>query len=119
MSHGQTFNAVIVPVDGPIQVVPFSGYDDIKAALNDGWLELIPVGTNFVCYVDEDGTAKGLRRNERATRIVKAMLCATDRMLIPGDFIKGTAVFTGSDGESETDIPADVILKYFRETVPA
>lgn len=114
--------AIVVQPDGTVEVKSLAGYNDIKAELNDGWLELVPVGGDqFVLYVDEDGISKGLPRNQVATDAVTKMLAKLERGLLPGDYIKGPAVFIGQrmsedpeEGYVESDLPQEVIDEYFK-----
>lgn len=113
--------AIVVQPNGTVEVKSLAGYNDIKAELNDGWLELVPVGDNDFClYVDEDGIAKQLPRNQVATDAVTRMLAKLGRGLLPGDFIKGPAVFIGQrmsddpeEGFVNSDLPQEVIDEYF------
>jgi len=108
--------AIMIPHTGEIITKDIDGYKDIMMIF-DGCLECLPVGKDFVCYVDEEGIYKGLLLNQRATVIVQQMLRKLGRTLIPGDFIKGTAVFIGQkmedEGMVECDLPDHVIQEYF------
>jgi len=102
-----------------IEVKDIDGFHGAKAELGGGYIEVVPVGENFSLYVDEDGTAKGLTPNWPATLITKAMLANVGRMMLPGDYIKGVAVFVGikeeDDGLTECDLPEEVIKEFFQE----
>ncbi len=78
-----------------------------------GFFQCLPVGEDFTVFIDEDGKAKGLPRNQRAEDIIRRMLDKVDRTLIPGDFIVGPAVFVGLDGGDEVDLPEEVIKEFF------
>jgi hypothetical protein len=103
-------NAVVVTPS----TVEFQHVTDLHAALG-GYLEALSVGENFICFIDEDGKAKNLPHNRRATEVILAMLAKRDRTLLTGDFIVGTAIFVGVDGENEGDLPESVITEYFPE----
>ena len=112
--------AIVVQPNGSVEIKSLAGYNDIKAELNDGWLELVRVGEQFVLYVDEDGISKNLHRNQRATDVVVSMLAKLDRSLLPNDYIKGPAIFIGQsqsddpeEGMVESDLPLEIINEYF------
>jgi hypothetical protein len=94
--------------------IEFQNISDLHATL-DGYLEALSVGENFICFIDEDGKAKGLRPNQRATDIIQLMLAKRGRSMLPGDMIVGMAIFVGVDGEDEGDLPESVIAEYFPE----
>ena len=111
---------VIVQPDGTVQIKSIGGYTDIQAELNGGWLERVPIGAEFNLYVDEDGIAKQLPRNQVATDVVTRMLAKLERTLFPGDYIKGAAVFIGfvenedpEEGHIESDLPQEIVDEFF------
>jgi hypothetical protein len=102
--------AIIVTPD----TIEFQFITDLHETLG-GYLEALSVGENFICFIDEDGKAKGLRHNQRATDIIQLMLAKRGRSLLPGDTIVGKAIFVGVDGEDEGDIPREVVEEYFSD----
>jgi hypothetical protein len=102
--------AIVVTPD----TIEFRFITDLHATLG-GYLEALSVGENFICFIDEDGKAKGLRPNQRATDIIQLMLAKRDRTMLPGDVIAGKAIFVGVDGEDEGDIPREVVEEYFSD----
>jgi hypothetical protein len=94
--------------------VEFRFITDLHQTLG-GYLECLSVGENFICFIDEDGKAKGLPVNLTATAIIEGMLDKRGRRLLPGDQIVGMAIFVGMDGEDEGDIPEEVVKEYFPE----
>lgn len=59
---------LLVPVDGPTQVVDVGeGFEGIREALGGGWIERVRVAGDWSLAVDEDGIAKGLPVNPRAS----------------------------------------------------
>jgi hypothetical protein len=132
--------AIVVKPDGRTTIKELGGWSVIQAEIDGVHLELIEL-PGFACYVDQNGIAKGLSRNQTATNIVERALAKVGRSLLPGDFIKGTAVFVGrsvvddpearlwdvSAGnaqrvEVDDDLPQSVIDDYFAtiwtETLP-
>ena len=88
---------------------------DLRAALG-GYLEALPVGEGFLCFIDEDGKAKQLPPNELATNVIQAMLAKRGRSLLPGDGIVGPAIFVSVDEDgNEGDLHESVIREYFPE----
>lgn len=105
---------VIYPGQAPI-LKEVDGYKGLVAEVG-GYIELVGVGEDFSCYVNEDGIALGLSRNEAATKVVTNMLDNVGRSLLPGDYIKGAAVFCGaSENGEDTDIPDNVVDTYFAD----
>ncbi len=110
MSKGTKTVIVRPDVQVAVRVV-----NDFQAALG-GYLEALPVGEGFTVFIDEDGKAKGLPRNERAESIIRAMLAKNDQTMLPCDHIVGPAIFVGIDEEGNAcDLPASVIQEYFPE----
>lgn len=73
-----------------------------------GNLEVIATaGSDWLAYINEDGTRLGLRFNPQAD----AMCRTLGYPFGPGDYIKGTAVFMGraDDGINEADVPEHVL----------
>jgi hypothetical protein len=103
-----------------VTVKQVEGWNGIKAELNDGYLEPVYLGNGIVMYVDEDGIAKGLPRNDIATIMTMNLLAEQGRSLMPGDYIKGGAVFVGQaerddpeEGLIEVDLPQEFIDEHF------
>jgi hypothetical protein len=115
---------IIVHPDGKVEDMSTEGWKDFKKILNDAFLEPITLADNVCCYVDEDGRLKGLLKNELATNAVTSILEKIGRTLLPGDYIKGIAIFVGTkmsenpeDGLIETDLPDAVCREYFSMAV--
>lgn len=85
----------VVKSDGRTVVKQLDDWKAIRAEIDGAFLESVPLTPGFICYVDEDGIAKGLPRNQIATEIIERALAKVGRSLFAGDFIKGTAVFVG------------------------
>jgi hypothetical protein len=116
MNQTMSQKAVVIAANGHAEVKQLDGWNGIKTELNGGYLELVPLSDDVVLYVDEDGIAKGLPRNDLATTVVRNALAKVGRTLLPGDYIKGTAVFVGQaesddpeEGMVESDLPQDFI----------
>lgn len=91
--------ALFVPaaLNEPIEEIEWSTLEDLQT-LVEGYIETVPFRSDVVPYFNEEGKIKGLDENLRATAILSANLQ-------PGDYIAGNAIFVGSDGPEETDIP--------------
>lgn len=71
-----------------------------------GYIEAIPLGLGVQVIINEDGKAMGLAHNRLAYAMVRAMIEVDGRMLNPGDYIVGPAVFYGDPvGGEPTDVP--------------
>lgn len=94
--------------EAEVRAVPAT-LDGLKDAIGGGWLELIGptqfAGVNWGAYVDEDGLAKRLPVNTRATVLARHLGWNT------GDVLCGTVVFLGpGDDEGEdTDVQDGVL----------
>jgi hypothetical protein len=92
-----------IPPNGTINEVSApdedAAYKLIKSIMDDGYIELVSstIHDRMACMVDEDGSRKGLTFNPRATSLIVG--------LIPGDYIKGHAVFIGRDGPDLSSCP--------------
>ncbi|MCY2994198.1 MAG: DUF3846 domain-containing protein [Planctomycetota bacterium] len=83
--------------------IPASGLVDIRDGKFEdfqswvgGYVQCLPFTDTTEAYVNEDGIALGLPRNELATK-----LCFDYRIgLAPGDYIKGAMVIVGCKDES-------------------
>lgn len=103
---------IVIPVTGPVQLdVDVSALEALQKAVG-GYIEFLGLyrGDDDDCvgtaYVDEDGIAKGLPHNERATK-----LCDHFKVgLQQGDYIKGPMVILGpgDDDGNSTSIREDV-----------
>lgn len=101
--------AVVVRPDS----IELASVHDFHAVLG-GYLEALPVGEGFTVFIDEDGKSKGLPHNARAEAIIRAMLAKYQRVMLPGDYIVGPAIFVGiDDNGDETDLPDSVLKEYF------
>ena len=110
MNEGAKTVIVTPDVQVAVRVV-----NNFQAALG-GYLEALPVGEGFTVFIDEDGKAKGLPRNEKAESIVRAMLAKNGRIMLPGDYLVGPAIFVGIDDDGNAvDLPDAVIQEYFPE----
>ena len=127
-----TVQAVVVKPNGRMTIKQLDGWKGIQAEVDGRFLELVPFTEEFACCVDEKGIAKGLRRNQVATDVVRRAQTKMGRDLMPKDFITGTAVFVGreraDDPEAriwdtqevavekvpvDCDLPQSVIDEYF------
>ena len=111
--------AVVIKPNHHPELVQLNGYEDFKNALDGGYLEAVGLAENVVCYVDEDGIAKELPFNPVATAVVRMALAKLERDLIPGDYIKGTAIFAGFDFDAgnKINIPHPFLKEFFPELV--
>lgn len=110
----------VIDDTGSVALRDVDGWNGIKEVLDGAYIEPLSMGDNWAMYVDEDGIAKGLKRNDLATDIAVKALAKVGRMLIPGDFIKGKAVLVGKKHSKkgwwvETDLPKAVINEYLGE----
>jgi hypothetical protein len=111
-----SFRAIIVEPDGTHRLSILNGYDDIKAALNGGWLEALHITENIVAFVDEEGKMKNLSPNAVASEICTKMQVG----LHPTDIIVGPFILCGQkmsddpeEGLVECDLPDDFINQFF------
>jgi hypothetical protein len=124
--------AIVVQPDGTVEIKYLDGWKGIKSELNGGYLELVPVSDgadnpgSYILFVDEDGISKELGRNQVATEAASKMLAKVGRTFLPGDYIKGVAVFIGQsmsnnpeEGCIESDLPQEVIDEYFGSAIQA
>ena len=73
--------------------VPRSGAQlHILQNLVDGYIEVYPIRDDLLLIIDEEGKLKDKPMN----------------FFIPNDYIAGTAIFVGKDGEEFTDCPYTV-----------
>lgn len=101
--------ALRIDIDGTTEVLDFTReteYETIRQGIGGGYIESFPTSDPRVLgWCDEEGKLKGLAYNPLATRLADGLMA--------GDFIAGTAVFTGeADAEGYVKgLPAD----FFRE----
>lgn len=95
-----TVTGVLIPADPTAPARPVQVRNDLaglRAALaGDGpapWLEVVNLG-DVDLWCDEDGKAKGLPRNARATDLAGLSL-------FPGDALVGDVLALGHDGSPE------------------
>jgi hypothetical protein len=98
--------AVVITPDGMVSVANLSGYEDFVKEVG-GYLEAIYLD-GCVCYVNEDGKAARMLPNWKATAFVKQMLVPLGRMMLPGDYIVGTAIFVGLAVDEGSFVDADL-----------
>ena len=69
----EQYKVLRIDVDGAISYAAITrDYRDIKALLNDGWLEAAPINADDVTlYCDEEGKIKGLPINPVATKVAR------------------------------------------------
>lgn len=107
--------AVVVYPDDRAEITYLEGFEGIQNIVG-GYVERVGLD-GCTCYVDEDGISKGLLRNQLATAALQTMLQRIDRSLLPGDYVKGVAVFVGEsmtdDGVVESDLPEIIIEQFF------
>lgn len=106
--------ALVVPIDGPAQVInlpvnPAAMLSTLNEILH-GYLEAVATrGGNWVCYINEEG--KEIFRAERnvaADELVRSL----GWKFLPGDYLVGPAVFLGHEqgNPDETDVPDSVLI---------
>lgn len=66
--------------------------------LVDGYIEVCPLAEDMVMIINEEGKLRGLPRNFW--------------MEVIGDYIVGTAVFVGVDGDEFDDVPVTLSALY-------
>lgn len=76
-----------------------------------GDIEGLTLGSGVTAYINEGGKGLGLPVNVVADEIVRILLVADGRRLMPGDVIVGPVVFLGSpDGDGEdTGVPSEFV----------
>jgi hypothetical protein len=85
---------LFVPAHGPMEIRD-GNFADFRSWVG-GYVECLPFTDTTEAYVNEDGIALGLPRNELATK-----LCVDYRVgLARGDYIKGAMVIVGCQDES-------------------
>jgi len=99
---------VVIQPNGHTSLQDMRGYDDFRAALDDGYLEAVMVDALHGAYVDEDGKAKSLQYNKVATNFIQKRLATIGRQLLPGDYIAGPMIVYGSPTEDNLGVESDV-----------
>jgi len=104
--------ALIIYPNGTTTLENLKDFDAVKAALEDGYLELINFNNKIFAYIDEDGKRKGLEVNQPATKFAHL------HGLPKRDYIVGTMVVMGwlnehgrRDGD-EHDVPQEIVDAY-------
>lgn len=93
----------IDPLPAGITLMDTATYDDIKAALDGGWLEGAPTDGSVTLYIDEDGKGKGLPINLLATAFWTHVGGAEH--VLHGDFLVGPVVVVGPPDAEGDDRP--------------
>jgi hypothetical protein len=107
MSEQMPVSAMVIKVDGTIEIKTIDG--DCKSLQTEvgGWIELVRLDGGISMYINEEGKLEGLPVNVVATMI------ALQSGLAPDDYIVGDVVFLGkgtADGR-ETSVSADFAKK--------
>ena len=85
---------LFIPASGPVATRD-GKFEDFQSWVG-GYVQCLPFTDTTEAYVNEDGIALGLPRNELATK-----LCFDYRIgLAPGDYIKGAMVIVGCKDEN-------------------
>ena len=97
--------AILIPANNSTPYeVHVTGYEEIKAAIGGGMLEILSPfpRPDLTCYLDEEGKLKSLRVNRIATMM-------TEAALMPGDMIAGDMLLIGFDPDTgeEIDLPEE------------
>lgn len=102
---------LIIKPDESITIQEISPTLENLQSIVGGYIELIPFGPMANAYINEDGIALNLPRNQLATMLAEHFLNKMGRILLRGDYIKGTMIVVGlSDDEgNNTDVPSDVV----------
>lgn len=103
-SDPMTISVLFCPVDAPPEVREIeSGLTPMRELLNDGWLEAIVTGEDFVAYADEEGQLKGLPVNHPATLLLQAS--GWSGPAIVGPVVFAGLHYAGEDGYVEISAP--------------
>lgn len=80
-------------------------------SLVGGNIEALSLTDEVSAYINEDGKAEQLPRNEAGDRLVKHALSTVGRGLIPGDWIAGPLVLMGQPDDEgwDTSVPESVL----------
>jgi hypothetical protein len=104
--------AFVIKSDGTAHATTIPNYQAMVEQVG-GYLESVLFGPDAYAYVNENGIALKLPPNKTATELIEHFLAKLDRMLLPGDYIKGTLVVVGppDDNGDETDVPEHVVAE--------
>lgn len=101
----------VVVKDWIVKKMDLDGYDGIKQALNDGWLEAVKVANDVTAYIDEEGKMKELPYNQKAMEVLTRLI---NQVPFGGqDIIVGPMVLVGFNPETgdDIDVPQWVLTK--------
>jgi len=105
--------AVVVPVSGEITIQDLNTLQDIKGALDGGWLEALRLKDDAVAYIDEEGKLKGLPVNPRTMALAYSLNPNWTDFLVGPMVIFGTLNEQGQHDGDEHDVPQWVIDHFF------
>ena len=111
--------AAVIQPNGSVSIQEMNGYDDLKNALNGGYLEGITLTEDSMAYIDEEGKLKGLPSNEKATALMKELIHKDGRVMLPGDYISGTMIIVGTLDEKgqhdadDHDAPKHILEHFY------
>ena len=99
----------IDPAHGVLRFMESATYDEIKAALDGGYLEAAPTDGTVTLYIDEEGKLKHLPINLLATAFWTHV--GGGELVLHGDFLVGPVVVVGPpDAEGDdTAVPAAAV----------
>lgn len=109
-------HAVVIKDDGTVYAAKYSSLEELNQLVG-GFIESVAIPKmKAYGYVNEEGIALGLPRNETATKFCRSKGTA----LRPDDFIKGNLVIVGPpDAEGDdTDAPLAVWSHFNLEPLP-
>lgn len=103
-----TIKALVLPHDDDTAHVRLITPDlRTLQGLVGGMFQVIPLAGRGDMWLNEEGKLHGLPRNHNAD----AVLAAVGQELLPGDYIVGTVVLTGTaDGEGEATSVSNTVL---------
>jgi hypothetical protein len=105
-------NALVIPVDGPVQTVPLDGTIQQLQSIVGGLVQAVPI-PEFIC--PDDGATAYVNEEGKFDSSCEPNMRATD-FLVPGvglfwgDYVAGAMVVCGFDPRSgrHADLPASV-----------
>jgi len=102
----QEVKALVISVDGTTEIKTIKQDLDTLQDLVYGNLEFVSLDYGHL-YCNEDGYALGLSPNAKADALAKL----AGWFPIPGDYLKGTIVFLGTDyvEGNEDDVPDQIL----------